>query len=192
MVDNNGYVTGLAPGKSGFVFTENGTGCTATLPDDAVAVKPCIDPDFNVTFVSVTVSGSVRTNDEVPAQTTYSNMFQLIKKPAGSLPTLMVNANGSYTFVANMPGVYQYKVPVCIPPAYSACPTAELVITVVDGATLPKTAVINTDVVHSMTCGSGSGAAIVPNLLSNDQCISTESCIVNGTTVAITKNQAMV
>ncbi|MBK7008866.1 MAG: Ig-like domain-containing protein [Saprospiraceae bacterium] len=188
MVDNNGYVTGLAPGKSGFVFTENGTGCTATLPDDAVAVKPCIDPDFNVTFVSVPVSGSVRTNDEVPAQTTYSNMFQLIKKPAGSLPTLMVNANGSYTFVANMPGVYQYKVPVCIPPAYSACPTAELVITVVDGATLPKTAVINTDVVHSMTCGSGSGAAIVPNLLSNDQCISTESCIVNGTTVAITKN----
>jgi hypothetical protein len=187
MVDNNGYVTGLAPGKTGFVFTENGTGCTATLPEDAVAVKPCIDPDFNVTFVNLAVSGNVRTNDEVPVATTYSNMFQLIKKPAGSLPNLSVAADGSYTFVANMTGVYQYKVPVCIPPAYSACPTAELVITVVDGATLPKTAVINTDVVHSMTCGSVNGTAIVPNLLSNDQCISTETCIVNGTTVSITK-----
>lgn len=188
MVDNGGFVTGLAPGKTGFIFTQNGTGCSAVLPDDAISIKPCIDPDFNVTFVNLTVSGNVRTNDEVPATTTYNSNTQLIKKPAGALATLTINSNGSYSFVANMPGVYEYKVPVCIPPAYAACPTANLVITVVDGTMLPKTAVINTDVVHAMTCGSVAGSAIIPNILSNDQCVSTEACIVNGSSVEITKN----
>ena len=188
MVDNGGYVTGLAPGKSGFIFTQNGTGCAAVLPNDAVSVKPCVDPDFNVTFANVTVSGNLSTNDEVPANTTYNGTYQLMKKPAGALPYLTVNADGTYSFTANLPGVYEYKVPVCVPPAIVGCPTADLTITVVDGASLPKTAVVNTDVVHAMKCGPTSSTPVIPQVLNNDQCISTENCIVMGTTIDITKN----
>jgi hypothetical protein len=58
----------------------------------------------------------------------------------------------------------------------------------VDGASLPKTAVVNTDVVHAMKCGPSNSTPVIPQVLNNDQCISTENCIVMGTTIDITKN----
>ena len=71
LVDNNGKVTGVAPGKVSFSYTEIETGCISRMMLDAVTVKPCLDPDFNITSLNTVVKGNISTNDEVVAGMTY-------------------------------------------------------------------------------------------------------------------------
>ena len=89
-------------------------------------------PDVNATFVNTTVAGDVNTNDQVVAGTTYGTTPILSSSPASSNPVLTMNADGSYSFVADLAGVYVYEVEVCAPAQSSPCPTELLTITVLD------------------------------------------------------------
>jgi hypothetical protein len=106
---------------------QNPTACAvATL---YILVKPFLpDPDVNITYVNVPVTGSVATNDEVPTGTTYGNPVPKNTNPPGGVLTL--NPNGTYTFKSENPGVYYYEVEVCLPGQTSGCSTRTLKITV--------------------------------------------------------------
>lgn len=103
------------------------------------------NPDFNVTYVNVSVTGNVNTNDKVPSGTTYSNPA-LTSSPAGSTQTITMNTDGTYSFIANMPGVYVYNVTVCAPGVLSPCPTEKLTITVLNPNVNTNPPVANPDI----------------------------------------------
>ncbi|MEJ7610589.1 MAG: Ig-like domain-containing protein [Ferruginibacter sp.] len=140
-------------GPVSFVYTtcDNGTpsACASAtlyvLVSPLQADLPSTNPDFNVTFVNVSVAGNVNTNDKVPAGSTYGTSPTLVSSPAGSTATLNMNSNGSYTFIANTVGVYTYDVPVCIPGQPAPCQTTKLVITVLSSTSNTNSPVANVD-----------------------------------------------
>ena len=123
---------------------------------------PSFNPDINVTYVNVQVPGNVSTNDIVPAGTTYGTPI-LNSKPSGSTATLTLNPDGTYTFIANTPGVYTYKVPVCVPGQSAPCPTSLLTITVLAPNT-NNPPVANTDIATTKV-----NTAVTLNSLANDK-----------------------
>lgn len=134
-----------------FKYTQSGcknqaavTTCTATFTVLACNTPSAYNPDINVTYVNVQVPGNVSTNDKVPAGSTYGTPV-LNSKPTGSTATINLSSNGSYTFIANTPGVYVYNVPVCSPGQTNNCPTSILTITVLS-ATDQNPPVANTDI----------------------------------------------
>ena len=77
-----------------------------------ILVKPFVaDPDINITYVNVLVSGNVATNDDVPPGSTYGTPVPKSTNPPGGILTLQ--SNGTYTFNSPNPGTYYYLVPVC-------------------------------------------------------------------------------
>lgn len=106
-----------------------------------------LNPDFNVTSVRVPVSGNTATNDKTQPGTVYGAAILPagVTNPSSDLPSM--NADGTYTFTATQPGVYQFEVPVCASAGSTNCPLVLLTITVLDnvqGKTNPPVA--NTDI----------------------------------------------
>ena len=186
-VINGGTVVGMAPGKVTFTFVESGTGCSSSLPADAIKVNNCLDPDFNATLVNITLNGNVSTNDEVAVGTTFGGGVMTESKPAGSNPSLIVNPNGSYTFLSSVPGVYKYLVPVCVPPLTYGCPTSNLVITVVDPANSIASPISNVDIATTtMVSNIAQGQAVTLQTVANDKCVLGGSCTLDNANVNIT------
>jgi hypothetical protein len=104
------------------------------------------NPDFNSTFVNVSVLGNVKTNDRVPVGTTYETSPTLLSSPTGSVATITMNSNGTYSFTANTIGVYTYDVPVCVPGQSAPCPPTKLVITVLGASSNVNAPVANVDI----------------------------------------------
>ena len=105
------------------------------------------NPDINATFVNVEVPGNVATNDDVLPGTTYGGVATLVSSPAGSAPSLSMNADGSYTFKSGGVGLYEYSIEVCVPPLVNPnCSFQELRISVVDPAITPTGPMANTDI----------------------------------------------
>lgn len=177
---SNGLVTGTAPGKVSFYFVESSTGCTTYLPQDAVTVLPCIDPDFNVTMVNVPLTGNVHTNDEVPMGTTYPGTVFLVSKPLGSVATITVSSNGTYNFTANMAGTYVYEVMICLPSYGPNCPVSRLSIQVINPNTESHNVVPNLDIMYTLENQSIS----IPTM-ENDKCISGTSCSISPAAISI-------
>ena len=75
------------------------------VPPVVPYLAPTTNPDIDATNINVPVSGNVSTND-VPGAT-YGQPAQQ------SGATITVNANGTYSFTATIPGVYTYLVPAC-------------------------------------------------------------------------------
>ncbi|MHA8094494.1 tandem-95 repeat protein [Aquirufa lenticrescens] len=119
--DGDGKTDAVEKGPSATPMDSDGDG----VPDYR-DVDNLGKPDVNVTNKSVPVSGNVKTNDPVPAGTTYGQPAQL----AGA--TLTMNADGTYTFTSAVPGKYVYYVSVCGPNQTSGCPQTPLEITVLD------------------------------------------------------------
>jgi len=180
-VTNGGIVTTLGPGKVTFTFTETSTGCASAAATDTVTVSHCFNPDFNATFVNVSVPGNVRTNDNVDPASTYGPIPVLISSPSGSIPFISINPDGTYTFVANLAGVYRYEVPVCIPPLVSGCPRSDLTITVSDHLNPAKRPVANVDFATTPRDSSVTLAT-----LANDGCVVVTGCSLDATGVTIT------
>ena len=109
-------------------------------------LPPYTNPDVNVTWVNVPVPGNVNTNDFVPVGTTYGTSPTLLSSPPGSIPSITMNPNGTYSFVSNLPGVYTYDVPVCVPGQVAPCPPTKLVITVLDAQIVSNFPVANVDI----------------------------------------------
>lgn len=184
-VSSSGVVLGLAPGKVSFYFTHAVTGCVSHLPDNAISVENCIDPDFNVTLVNNIVYGDLSTNDEIPNPATYHYNFILDTKPSGSLPELTVNSDGTYNFKSNMVGKYWYSVPVCIAPQTYGCPTSQLTFTVVDPFTPEVDMVLNTDITSVYEkVGTSSPHSLIKGMV-NDDCISTTACDLEAANMSI-------
>jgi gliding motility-associated-like protein/uncharacterized repeat protein (TIGR01451 family) len=133
---------------------------TATL-HILVEPAPITVPDMNVTYMEVPVSGSVATNDIVPAGTTYGKANPLDTNPEGAVLTL--NPDGSYEFEAVVPGVYSYEVEVCMPGQTEGCALETLTITVLDPASTSNAPIVKTDAGITR-----SGKAITLDVLAND------------------------
>ena len=137
-------------GPVNFPYTtcDNGTPQACASATLYVLVQPALDirPDFNVTFVNVSVTGNVNTNDKVPTGTLYGTSPGLVSSPGGSAYTLTMNTNGTYTFTGNTVGVYIYTVPVCAPGVPSPCPNSLLTITVLGPNSNSNPPVANTDI----------------------------------------------
>jgi hypothetical protein len=124
-------------------------------------ISPILNPDINVTYVNVPVNGNVSTNDKVPSGSTYGTPV-LNSKPIGSTATISLNTDGTYTFIANTPGVYIYNVPICSS-GTTTCPSSLLTITVL----APKTnnpPVANTDIATTKI-----NTPVTINSLANDK-----------------------
>ncbi len=94
-----------------------------------ILIKPFFpDPDVNITYLNVPVTGSVSTNDDAPLGTTYKNPVPKNTNPPGA--TLVLQPDGTYTFRSENPGVYYYEIEVCAPGQTTGCTTRTLKITV--------------------------------------------------------------
>lgn len=141
---------------------------TRTSTGGGLACALNTNPDFAVTNKNVPATGSVKTNDIVPAGTTYGPAPTSTTQPAGSSPSLTVNSDGTYTFVSATPGVYVYAVPVCGSGlSGTACSTQTLTITVLDPTVNTNKPVANPDIV-STTGAASNPSAVTINVKAND------------------------
>ncbi len=180
-ITNTGIVTGNAPGKVTFTFTESSTGCANKSTSDSITVESCKNHDFNVAVINQEIFGNLSTNDNFPTTVSYSTTPQLISKPDASTVVFNINSDGSYSFQGSKPGNYRYNVPVCIDPYYLGCPSAMVEITLVDNQYSTGNPVTNIDIatifeVETANRSVNSGGPFEINAIQNDICIYTIGC----------------
>lgn len=161
-----------------FTAGDNGLGKAYMYGFDNCGVV--YNPDINVTYVNVSVPGNVSTNDKVPSGTSYGTPVADPSNP--SMAAVVTFTDGSYTFTTSVPGVYKYKVPVCIPGAIDPCTPVELKITVLTTESVNNPPVANTDI--AATRGR---TQVVVKSLANDHCANL-GCSLNQTSVTIVGN----
>ena len=91
-----------------------------------------------------------------------------------------MNSSGTYTFVADLPGVYVYNVPVCVPPLVSGCPTSELTITVADHLNPTPRPFAHVDFATTLI-----NVPVTLQTLANDGCAVVTGCSLDATSVTI-------
>ena len=189
-IANSGVINGLAAGKVSFIFTDAATGCITQTADDFISVSDCINHDFNVSTISLTIDGNLSTNDNMPFGTTYSSSHLLISKPSGSMVTLNINSDGTYQFTANKAGNYRYNVLVCGPGQSAGCPKRMLEITNVDNIYSEGNPVTNIDLASTYANADLSleGIPIVINTMANDQCVYTGGCVLDSSSMYAVTN----
>jgi hypothetical protein len=188
-ISNAGMIKGKSPGKTGFTFIGSGTGCTYETSDEAVSVIQCVDPDFNVTFENMSVSGNVSTNDDSPEGLTYGTPVR-VSRPQQSVEQFLLTSNGQYVFTANKAGKYVYNIPACPTNQISGCPNNYLEITVVN-PNQPQTIVTNPDFSYVY---ENSGQITAPGyqmyVSENDRCVGRIPCQTTSHVVELIPNTA--
>ena len=151
---NGNYTFVPVPGFNGpvnvpYEVCDNGTPVACAQATLYILVNPFdTDPDIHATFVGLPISGDVGTNDKVLGGTTYGTATAIAGNPSNSLPT--VSADGSYTFTSNVPGTYQFNVPVCKPGQTSGCELELLTINVLDPNSSNNPPIANTDIANTL------------------------------------------
>lgn len=143
--------------------TDGGRTAMATLYIYVASSGLHTNPDNNVGYKGLNIPGDVHTNDKVPAGTTYGTPVA-----AGTLPgtpTLFTwNNNGTYIFKSDIPGIYKYNVPVCLPaPDADICTSELLTITILDPAANTNDPVAMNDVVTVNSGSSGNAIKVKEN-----------------------------
>ncbi len=87
-------------------------------------------PDFKVGLINDTLTGNLATNDRISSPVIYSDPVALPDNPTAQLPT--INPDGTYQFVTDTPGVYNFSYSICIDSARVFCETQMLSITIID------------------------------------------------------------
>jgi uncharacterized protein YjdB len=180
MVDNTGFISSIGAGMATFTYTQTGTGCIYVETSEILTVVNCFIPDINVVPTNILATGNLSTNDDDPQLNYYNNSFELISGPAGGTPLLTVSPDGSYTFEADLEGIYTLEINVCILPNVVNCPTSTLVVTVKNDFLPNKTITANTDLVYTSF-----NSPVTINTLKNDACIIVGSCSPDPSSVSI-------
>ena len=120
------------------------------------------NPDFNVTYVNVTVAGNVSTNDNIESGSTYGTPAAVPGNPGVAVPVM--NADGTYSFTSAVAGVFLFDVPVCAPAAVPPCPVVLLTITVLDNNVNTNPPVANVDIATTPV-----NTPVTLNTLANDE-----------------------
>ncbi len=123
------------------------------------------EPDINAGFVNFPIQGDVSTNDEVLVGTTYGLPQAIPGNPDTSMPVM--NPDGTYSFITDSMGVFNFLVPVCPPGATPPppCPLELLTITVVkDSGQLENPPIANLDQASTLK-----NQPVKINVKSNDQ-----------------------
>lgn len=130
---STGVLTPTGPGPIAVTYTKADacapTAVTLNVPANKIKINA--NDDFNAGVVKTTIPGNVKTNDDVP-NATYGTSPTLVNKPTGSNPTITMNADGTYEFKTDLPGIYTYDVVVCPQGQSTGCPVTKLIITVTD------------------------------------------------------------
>ncbi len=192
-ITNSGIVSGIAPGKVTFTFTESSSGCINESTSDSISIRSCMNHDFNVALVNQEIFGDISTNDDFPIEAIYNNTPQLISKPEASLVNFIINADGSYSFEGSKSGNYRYNIPICLDSIYSGCQSSMIEITLVENQYSTGNPVTNLDIattfaVEGASKSSNSGGTFDINSIQNDVCIYTLGCGMDWSTVWIDEN----
>jgi len=153
--------TPLASFSGPYQFTYEALGASGAtgIGTFHVTVEPfVVNPDIAVAFKDETISGSVATNDVVPAGSTYSTATVLANA------TLTLNTDGTYNFVAMVAGKYTYDIEVCAQTTPPGCETKTLTISVIDPTSAIIAPVANNDLAITLE-----GTAVTINVIANDQ-----------------------
>ena len=186
-VTNAGVVTGKAPGKVTFEFVDVSSGCEIGNTTNEIVVTNCLNHDFNVTLINQEVHGNLSTNDNTLTNVTYISSPNLISKPTGSLATLNIDTDGSYTFFSSTKGKYVYEVLVCQNPISSGCSKSILEVNVVESVNSDFNPISNLEFASTYT-GTDStlaGEEIILKIFSNDACVFTGECDIDSTTFSV-------
>ncbi|TXH23226.1 MAG: tandem-95 repeat protein [Chitinophagaceae bacterium] len=142
-------------------------------------VKVKLNPDVNAGYINKAIPGKVQTNDITLPGTKYGTPVATIgasgvANPSGA--SITMNTNGTYSFTATQPGVYNYDVPILKADGSPTGATTLLTITVLDDvpATLDNP-VANTDVA---TTKQGN-PAITIDVKSNDESVNPGNTLGN-------------
>lgn len=177
---SNTSTTVMMPTSPGFYtvsVTQTVGGCTSPASTLVLEVKAdCFNPDFDVTYVNVLLTGDVSTNDIPLPQKTYGAAIPRNGNPSSCLP--VINADGTYTFTCGTPGKYNFVVPVCNGTSSIMCSNIPLVITVLQPLISNNPPIVNHDYARTKM-----DVAIEINILANDKCQSIPNCILNNPTV---------
>lgn len=97
------------------------------------SVQPQPKPDINIGYVNDVIRGNLSVNDVIPAGSTYGSLTLVpgYTNPGNEMP--VVNSDGTYTFTAATPGIYQFYVSVCPPSVSTGCQPVLLTIEVLNG-----------------------------------------------------------
>nr|WP_129021121.1 Ig-like domain-containing protein [Edaphocola flava] len=139
------------------------------------------DPDMNVTYVNLPVTGNVSTNDDVPVGSTYGTP---VAQPGYTNPNTampVMNPNGTYSFVTSVPGEYNFLVPVCY---NSVCTNELLNITVLD----TTMGVHNPPVANNDVTETPQNTPVTVPVLGNDQPGTPSTTLPPGNVVVIDNN----
>jgi uncharacterized protein YjdB len=181
IVSENGVVTATGTGKVVFSYTETFYGCGYVSFTDTLTVTACFNPDFNVTTINTLVTGNISTNDQNSHNNIYSETPLLLWAPAGSNPVISMNGDGSYTFISDIPGRYEFEIVICAPPLAENCPTSGLIIYVTDDFTPGSTVIANPDLATMVK-----GNPIDIEILANDACAAVGGCFLDMASLQIT------
>ncbi len=179
---NNTMLMPTAPGLYTTSVTLTLNGCTSLPATIVIDVKPdCYNPDFDVTYVDIPLTGDVSTND-LPLTKSYTNITATFGNPAPCIPVL--SADGKYTFICGTPGRYTFNVTVCNGVSTSFCARVPLVITVLQPMINNNPPIANHDYVRTK-----SNVPIMLNLTLNDKCQSATNCTLDNPTVVFNPSE---
>jgi large repetitive protein len=191
-VNNDGIVKGLAAGRVSFSYTESSSGCTSTMVEDSFDIRLCVDPDINVGLIGYPLTGSVRTNDDIPEaafsdlteesgsrminEAKYGTSYQLLSSPAGSNANFSISENGNYNFSTTKAGKYEYNVSVCVSSNSTLCPMTNLSMHIIDPNDPASAMVLNTDFMTVPLYNRAVQDTVRVPWMSNDKCVELSSC----------------
>lgn len=165
----------IAAGSYKVSVTQTINGCTSLPATTSFEVRgDCYNPDFDVTWVNVSTSGSVKTNDMLKSSIVGTAM-PFASNPSSCVPSVM--PDGNYTFLCNIPGVYRYNVPVCLNSSLSSCENVIMQITVLDFVSN------NPPVANHDYARTKQNVPVTVNFTANDRCESFPNCSLGTPTV---------